>query len=270
MPWNGSCPAPEENDRLSFRLRRLCTRRGRGGLAFPTAALFSSAKATCCRSSAGGLLIAAAALAWPVRTKQAPARLNTLDEWMPLWQFGERHTIQIAAPPEEVFAAIRAVTADEIFLFQTLTAIRRCGRPGPADVLHPPGQQPLLDVATQTTFVSLSDDPPRELVVGTVIVAPAETRAALEFTPELFRGPLPAGVALAAMNFLVSPAAGGGSTLSTETRVLAQGRSSVRRFAVYWRMIHPGSDIIRRSWLCAIRRRAENELPAAIRKSSSR
>ncbi len=220
--------------------------------------------------SAGGLLIAAAALAWPVRTKQAPARLSTLDEWMPLWQFGERHTIQIAAPPEEVFAAIRAVTADEIFLFQTLTAIRRCGRPGPADVLHPPGQQPLLDVATQTTFVSLSDDPPRELVVGTVIVAQAETRAALEFTPELFRGPLPAGVALAAMNFLVSPAAGGGSTLSTETRVLAQGRSSVRRFAVYWRMIHPGSDIIRRSWLRAIRRRAENKLPAAIPKTSSR
>jgi len=84
--------------------------------------------------SAGGLLIAAAALAWPVRTKQASARLSTLDEWMPLWQFGERHTIQIAAPLEEVFAAIRAVTADEISVSNadcdsSLRRARACGRP---------------------------------------------------------------------------------------------------------------------------------------------
>ncbi len=214
--------------------------------------------------SAGGLAIAATALAWPVRTKQAPAPLSKLDEWMPLWQFGERHMIEIAAPPEKVFAAIHAVTADEIFLFETLTAIRRCGRSGPADILHPPGQQPLLDVATQTTFVSLSDDPPRELIVGTAVIAPPKTPAAGELIPELFQGTLPAGVALAAMNFLVRPAAGGRSTLSTETRVFAQGSSTVRRFSVYWRMIHPGSDIIRRSWLRAIHRRAENERPAAI------
>ena len=53
--------------------------------------------------------------------KQSPALSTGLDEWMPLWQFRERHTIQIAAWPEEIFAAIRAVTADEIFLFRTLT-----------------------------------------------------------------------------------------------------------------------------------------------------
>lgn len=219
---------------------------------------------------AGGLLIAAAALDWPVRTKEAPARLSRLDEWMPYWQFGERHTIQIAAPPEEVFAAIRAVTADEIVLFQTLTAIRRCGRSGPADILHAPGQQPLLDVATQTTFIILSDDSPRELVVGTLVGAPPKTRAVLELTPELFRGTLPDGAALAAMNFLVKAAAENGSTLSTETRVFAQGSSAVRRFAIYWRMIHPGSDIIRRSWLRAIRGRAENEPCAAIAQTASR
>jgi hypothetical protein len=30
-----------------------------------------------------------------------------------------------------------------------------------------------------------------------------------------------------------------------------------RTFAVYWRIIRPGSGIIRRSWLEAIKRRAE-------------
>lgn len=148
---------------------------------------------------------------------------------MPLWQFRERHTIQIAAWPEEIFAAIRAVTADEIFLFRTLTAIRRCGRSGPADILHPGAEQPILDVATQTTFVTLIDNPPREIIVGTIIAAPSRNGAALELAPEFFRRTLPAGVALAAMNFLVTPEADGSSTLSTETRVFAQGSSTVRR-----------------------------------------
>jgi hypothetical protein len=33
----------------------------------------------------------------------------------------------------------------------------------------------------------------------------------------------------------------------------------VRRFAIYWRRIHPGSDIIRRMWLRAIKLRAEGK-----------
>jgi hypothetical protein len=33
--------------------------------------------------------------------------------------------------------------------------------------------------------------------------------------------------------------------------------SSARRFARYWRLIRPASGAIRRSWLAAIKRRAE-------------
>ncbi|MFN2509177.1 MAG: hypothetical protein ABR589_10445 [Chthoniobacterales bacterium] len=211
-----------------------------------------------------GLVVAAAALAWPIRSKEAPARVSRLDEWMPVWHFGERHTIQIAASPDDVFAAIRAVRADEIFLFRTLIAIRRCGRSGPAETLNAPEQQPLLDVATQTTFIPLADEAPRELVLGTIVAAPRKTGAAPELSPELFRSALPAGVALATMNFLVTPRAGGELTLSTETRVFANDSSTARRFAVYWRVIHPGSDIIRRSWLRAIRRRAEAQSKTTV------
>jgi len=62
---------------------------------------------------------------------------------------------------------------------------------------------------------------------------------------------------MATMNFLVTPDGRGGSNVSTETRVFAATDSTQRRFAVYWRIIHPGSDIIRRGWLRAIRKRAE-------------
>jgi hypothetical protein len=120
-----------------------------------------------------------------------------------------------------------------------------------------PEQKPLLDVATQTTFLLLENEPPRELVVGTVIAAPRAAREGGRLQPALFRRTLRPGVVLATMNFLVTPDEGGGSTVTTETRIYANSSSVLRQFGVYWRLIHPGSDIIRRMWLRAIARRAE-------------
>jgi hypothetical protein len=176
---------------------------------------------------------------------------------MPRWQVEERHAIHVAASPEKILAAIHAVKAKEIFLFRTLTAIRRCGREGPESILDAPEEKSILDVATQTSFVLLEEEPSRELVIGTVVAAPRSARGSGRLTPESFRKTLPPGFALAAMNFLVLPDKAGGSTISTETRIYANAPSTVSRFVVYWRVIHPGSDIIRRMWLRAIKQRAE-------------
>ncbi|HKC24690.1 MAG TPA: hypothetical protein VKF32_08095, partial [Thermoanaerobaculia bacterium] len=90
-------------------------------------------------------------------------------------------------------------------------------------------------VATRSGFEGLADDPGREMVVGIRI----------------------SKATLAAMNFLIETDGRGGTNLSTETRVFASTASARRAFAVYWRAILPGSDLIRRSWLRAIGRRAE-------------
>ncbi len=206
---------------------------------------------------ASGLLLSVVILLLPYGEKHAATPATKLDEWMPRWQVGESHTIKVAAPPDKVFDAIHAVRADEILLFRTLTAIRRCGQGGPEDILNAPEEKPLLDVATETTFLLLDNEAPREIVVGTVIAAPrGEESAVRRLTPELFRRTLPPGVALATMNFLVAPNVQGGSTVTTETRVYANTAGALRRFSVYWRLIHPGSDLIRRMWLRAIARRA--------------
>lgn len=187
-------------------------------------------------TAAAGVAAMVIALAWPASEKRATEKTK-LDEIMPVWQFDERHEIAVAAPPAKVFEAIHAVTADEIFLFRALTAIRRGGRKGPESILNVPEKQPILDVATRTSFKLLADDAPHELVVGTIIERP--------------------DVTLATMNFRVLPN-GNGSLITTETRVHARTAAAARRFAVYWRVIHPGSDIIRRTWLRAIKRRAES------------
>jgi hypothetical protein len=214
--------------------------------------------------AAGGFVLFLVALLLPVSENTATAHTAKLDDWMPQWQIRERHITSIGAPPEKVFAAIHAVRADDIFLFRTLIAIRQCGQPGQESIMNAPEQKPILDVATQTTFVLLTEEPPRELVIGTVVAAPPQAPASRRLTPELFQTKLQPGVALATMNFLVTPDDHGGSIVSTETRIYANNRAAARRFAIYWRIIHPGSDIMRRMWLRAIKQRAEGAIPPGI------
>jgi hypothetical protein len=204
---------------------------------------------------AGAALGAAVAgLLLPVFESRTVRATTRLDEFAPAWQFHEVHTLRVAAPPERVFDAIKHVRADEILLFRTLTWIRRGGRAGPPSILNAGAQDSLLDIATKGGFIWLADDRPRELVVGTVVAAPPGTRGRL--TPAFFKAPPPPGFAVATMNFVVTPDGPNGSVVTTETRVFASSPSAQRRFAAYWRVIYPGSALIRRMWLRAIEKRA--------------
>jgi hypothetical protein len=136
--------------------------------------------------------------------------------------------------------------------------MRRFGRPGPKSVLNPPPHQPILDVATETSFVLLADRPNHEIVVGTVVIAPQGWKRSEHSAPREFKDLSQPGLALAAMDFLIDETRAGSCTLSTETRVYATDTASRRRFGAYWRVIYPGSALIRRMWLRAIARCAGN------------
>jgi hypothetical protein len=144
--------------------------------------------------------------------------------------------------------------AGEILFFGTLTWIRRGGRPIPRGILNAGEHESLIDVATRSGFVLLADEAPRELVIGTVVLAPPGTYETT--TSEMFQKDLAPGFALATMNFHVSAEGPDRSVVSAETRVVANSAESRLRFAAYWRVIYPGSAIIRRMWLRAIERRA--------------
>jgi hypothetical protein len=202
---------------------------------------------------------------------------SRLDAFLPTYQFNERHALHVKAGPDHVFRAIRSVTADEIFPFRTLTWLRRFGRPGPESILAAPERMPLIDVATRTSFLLLAEEPDREIVIGTLVLAPAGFRPRERPTPEEFRRLAEPGFAKAVMNFRVEPDGRGGSNVSTETRVFATDPASRRRFAPYWRTIYPGSALIRRTWLGVIRARSEgsgagpsaSRLRSEVRPSSS-
>lgn len=205
-----------------------------------------------------GVLLVVAGLALPVREARAPGAASRLDHFVPSWEFQELHTIRIHASPDQVYRAVRAVTADEIRLFRTLTWIRHPGRPWvprAESILAPPEQQPILDIALRTTFLSLADEPGREVVVGTIVCC----RGARVRDPEAFVRLEEPGFAKAGMNFLMKDEGDGWTRLSTETRVHGTDPTARRRFAVYWRTIYPGSALIRVMWLRAIKARAEKE-----------
>jgi hypothetical protein len=213
-----------------------------------------------------GVVVVAIALILPAPESRINRVETRLDEFAPVWQFREFQTIRIAAPPAPVFDAIKRVRPDEIVLFGTLIWIRSGGQPPPQNVLNATKRfESLIDVATHSTFVYLADDAPREFVVGTVVGWPPGVRGTI--TPEMFQKPLPPGFALATMNFMVTSDGDRGSVVSTETRVFANSPSARRRFAAYWRVIYPGSAIIRRMWLRAIERRATSPAGHDARRS---
>jgi hypothetical protein len=149
------------------------------------------------------------------------------------------------------------VPAEEIKLFRTLTWLRHPRRPWSSaeeSILSPPVRKPILAVATASGFMTLAEEVEREIVLGTVVVS---SRPDLYDSPRGFRELAEAGNAKAVINFLVEPQAEGWCRLSTETRVFATDRVTRLRFAAYWRIIAPGSALIRVEWLRAIRRRAE-------------
>jgi hypothetical protein len=205
----------------------------------------------------GALLLSGAGFAWPAKETRIAQPQTQLDQFAPAYQFGELHATRVAASCSRTYAAIKGVRADEIFLFRTLTWIRRFGRAGPESILKPSERSPLLEVATRTSFVLLAEEPGREVVVGTAVATPPGFKLGRPPVPEDFKDLHAPGFAIAAMNFLVSDAGPDACLVTTETRVFATDESTQRKFGYYWRVIYPGSALLRIMWLRAIKRRAE-------------
>jgi hypothetical protein len=182
-----------------------------------------------------------------------------LDEFLPDYDVNEVHSTRVAASPDAVMAAVRSLTACEVPLLVALMALRGL----PARLMGRRRRRPsgtILEGFLRGGFVALAERP-HELVVGAIgrfWLASAEVRhvSATEFAA--FREP---GYARAVFNMHAEPAPGGGTLLTTETRIQATDEHARRSFRRYWRVIYPGSAAIRRAWLRAIRRRAERATP---------
>ncbi len=195
-----------------------------------------------------------------IRSSHYAGRPTLLDELMPEFEHHEVHDLWLDAAPEDVYRALAEVIGREIRLLAPLMALRRLpafltGRAGRAD-----RNVPIFDGLERGGFVRLAEEPGREIVFGVAGRFWKLTRNVLRLplsgrTPrDSFASFEDPGYAKAAMNFLVR-AEGRGSRLVTETRICATDLGAARSFRRYWRLVRPGSGLIRRSWLAAVRRR---------------
>jgi hypothetical protein len=193
-----------------------------------------------------------------------------LDDFLPQFDERERHSTVIRAPAQRVYAAIWTTDFAQSRVIRLLLWLRalpavlarapspaRNGASRPAQRRRDGAPLTLRWVATHG-FTVLGEDPPRELVLG-VVGAFWRLRGDLrEVDSAAFRQTPPPGTARAAWNFHVTERADGSSVLSTETRVACSDAASRWRFRIYWLVVRPGSGLIRRAMLRAIRLAAED------------
>ncbi len=187
--------------------------------------------------------------------------MKLIDRFLPSYDYREEHSISMYCSRRQAFSAIREITPAELpqpagtLIWLRGIPARIARKPYPNFETH----KPLVAQLTTRGFVVSDEEGESEIVFGLVgqywkphggiyLVGSDEefiTFDRLDHT-------------LVAVNFIVGDEPQHGSVrLTTETRIYTPGPAARRRFALYWRFIRPGSALIRRSVLTAIRKRAE-------------
>jgi hypothetical protein len=182
-----------------------------------------------------------------------------LDDLIPRYDVCSRHAIQVAATPGIVYDSARKADLGRPGLVRVLMGIRLIPAWLARMVLCPRrvnGRAVGDSLVGPTPFTLVAESPGEEFVLGIMGRFWTPSGGVVAATAERFREPAPAGLAQAFWNFRVRPD-GFGTELSTETRVRCGDEVTRRHFGRYWRIIQPGSTLIRNSMLRHIRRTAE-------------
>jgi hypothetical protein len=195
-----------------------------------------------------------------------------LEDLMPVYDVVERHQIVVHAAPATVFAAIKSFDLSDSVLTRALLFARAVPsvliallRSPRTALTEPRARRAELRFADleRAGFRVIAERAPEELVLG-VLGKFWTVRGGVQYdvsAGQFAAGP-PQGYALAGWNFTVVPQRDGTSQLCTETRVWCA--PDVRaKFRAYWLVIRPGSGLIRREILRAIRREAERHAAAS-------
>jgi hypothetical protein len=203
--------------------------------------------------------LAAATIVWYASSDELPRSTSTalLEAIMPVYDVQEVHSAHVEARPANAYAAILAVTPGEITLARPLLWVRTLpGRLGGAGRIDDGvWNKPFLS-ASGTAILDRAPD--REIVVGLIgkfwKLRDGE-RVAVQSREQFMAFNRP-GFAVSTLSFHID-AEGRGCRVTTITRVRTTDPDARRTFLRYWRVIGAGSGVLRRTWLRAVKARAE-------------
>lgn len=208
--------------------------------------------------SAAGAAVLAAGLFWPVTSHHATGQTR-LDAFLPEYDFEESHELRVYASPDRVMEAVRQVSFRELGVMKTLGRIRSAAM-GRFKADPPVSALPILTLIEKsaTGFFPL-EHTDREFIFGMAGQPWNNAGRPVRLTAEAFPSWMPPEQVKVVANLKVEDAGGGWSRLITETRIKATDDKACRIMARYWRFIYPGSAMIRKGLLEAVRARVANE-----------
>ena len=182
---------------------------------------------------------------------------DLIDEYLPEYDFVERHRTLIRAPREAVYEAVRRLDMIRSPVIRGLFALRSL----PAILARSSTRKNerlglTLDGLLGSGFVLLGERRGEELLLRLVGRFWTPSGGTLPVDADEFRAFRRPGYARAVWNFSLSEE-DGNTLLATETRVQCTDGTSRRRFGIYWTVIGPFSGLIRREILRSIKRDAE-------------
>jgi len=205
---------------------------------------------------ATGVAMFFAGLFWPAHSIRVATRRNYLDYTLSEYQFVEHHEVRVHATPDRVAKAAEEATVGDIHALVALMQIRAAAY-GRFRRIRSSGNPRILELFSnpRSGFLLLHRDS-REIVFGLVGRPWANERPPAITAADFANWNAPNAMKTV-FNLMVVDEGGGWSRVVTETRVRGTDSEGTRRMARYWRLIYPGSGMIRRMWINAIRDRAE-------------
>ena len=215
-----------------------------------------------CIISGAGFLIFLTGMIFPSPIISSKNSHKHIDDFIPEYQFYEYHEVIVGASVDKISKVMREVSLKDLPVAKWLMRARSVA----SDQLEKPVKKPVgadgkrvddllskpipeLLLQPGSGFLMLDDSDPDEYVIGMVgkpwtIELPPNITTPDEFVA--FR--LPGNIKVA-FNMHVVDMGNGSCRLSSETRILCVDASARKIFGRYWRVIYPGSSIIRRLWL---------------------
>ncbi|MCP1216647.1 hypothetical protein NKW53_11280 [Acetobacter orientalis] len=176
--------------------------------------------------------------------------MNPLDDFLPRFNFSERHSIDICAPDSRIMNAVATWRNDDDLLVRSAIRLREM-----PTRLFGRARRQHLDL---TDFTLLERQGDTALVYGLIGTFWQADYGLCDIpSTDAFLAPRHDDVCKLTLGFTVQPGSSNIHRLVTETRVLCVTERAARRFTPYWYLIRPVSGLIRRRMLATIRKQAE-------------
>jgi len=209
-----------------------------------------------------GIFISAVSLLCPFKIRHSPTDNQVIDSLMPVFSSNEYHEVRIPASIETIKQVLKVTGVKDIPAARLLLKIR-----GIADEEVDLKEMESNESAGSDTvstpdfkfFVVAPDEWITVMMINLTSPCQNENKStSLEITTlEQFKSFHEPGSVKVAVNFRFIRITDHETILSTETRNNGITPKDNRTFSFYWKIIYPGSAIIRRVWLDTINKNAQ-------------